>query len=147
MGLIFSSTLQAEPCISPMCDCAIRLVAQWDLTVGDLRARNLWFRSSSRPFHISLEDLRHGESSSGLAVCSGTLLMPAPPSLPKAHLHMGPSVPWFGLGPMYASSVLGLILSLLWTPQVSLLPGEARDSEMGGWGLLPEETLCQDGSI
>lgn len=102
MGLIFSSTLQAEPRVSPMCNCAIRLVAQWDLTVGDLRARNLWFRSFSRPFHISLEDLRHGEWSSGLAVCSGTLLMPAPPSLPKAHLHMGPFVPWFGLGSMFS---------------------------------------------
>lgn len=55
MGLIVSSTLQTEPCVSPMCNCAIRLVAQWDLTVGDLRAGSLWFRSSSRALHVSLE--------------------------------------------------------------------------------------------
>lgn len=76
--------------------------------MGDLRARNLWFGSSTRPFHVSLEDLRHGESSSGLAVCSGTLLMPVPPSLPKAHLYMGPSMPWFGLAPCIQVQFQGL---------------------------------------
>lgn len=50
---------------------------------------------------------RHEDWSSGLAVCSSTLLMTAPPSLPKAHLWIGPTVPWckfsFGAYPPLSS--------------------------------------------
>lgn len=134
------------------CDCAVRFIAQWDLTVGDLRAKNLWFTSSCRPFHISLEDADMGVvgSSSGLAVCSTALLMTAPASSPKAQLRLGPPAhPWFRLGLVYASSASGLFLLLhpLWTAQVSLFPGETREAGKDGWELLPEETLCQNGSI
>lgn len=106
MGLIFSSTLQAEPCVSPMCDSAIRLVSQWDLTVGDLRARNLWFRSSSGGFPRFTGGSRHGEWSFKWQFVLVPSSKPAPPSLPTAHLRMGLSVPWFRLGLLCGSSVL-----------------------------------------
>ena len=67
---------------------------------------------------------------------------------PKPTYELGRLYPGLGKAPTYASSALGLNLFCpLWTPQVSLLPGETRAARMGGWRLFPEETLCQDGSI
>lgn len=149
MGLLDSSTLEAEPCVSPTCDCDVRLVAQWDLIGGDLRARNIWFRSSSKVFHVSLDvlDTRSDILSCGLFLCPLSRRLHA--TRPKYTSEWGcVSVPWSGLGLLHVSSLVGL--NILGPPRASqdtALPGKVGEAEKCVWGLLPEETLCQDGGI
>lgn len=77
----------------------------------------------------------HEEWHSEIGVCSAALLTQASTTLPIAHLRMGVSVPWFGMGLLHASWVLGpIFLSPLWPSQNYVPPGEVREAEMGGLG-------------
>lgn len=100
-------------------------------------------------FHVSVEDPDTRSGVFELAVCCGALLTPAPSRLPKEHLRMGAVCTLVQAGPPVCEFSFGA-----YPPQSSLdSTGHCTPWGVQGGcqrvvkGLLPEETLCQDGSI
>lgn len=149
MGLIVSSTLQAEPCVSPTC---VTVPSGW--LHSEIWLWVSWgqgtFGSDLPPgaFHVSQEDPDKRSKVLNwqfVLVPSSHLLHLACPKLTYEWSRLYPGSGWASCMQVQFWGLSSSVISEL--NRSSVLPGEVREADTGGWGLLPEETLCQDGSI